>query len=148
MQKIHYKQLWKRIKNTLSKLRLRKAAKSLIWVNDELQVDSDHPASEDKVTASAVQVVRDVDERTRTEAFPYNYVGEIGVDISLRAHQDIDFTRQDNLEEYFREMTVTKESLQSWISAGILSPHEVRIAEKWIKIMREKDLKRSRKRDN
>ena len=148
MQKIHYKQLWQRIKNTLSKLRLRKAAKSLIWVDDELHPDRVHLASDDKVTTRAGQMVPDPNEITRTEAFPYNYIGEIGGDISLRAHQDIDFTRQDNLEEYFREMTVTKESLQSWISAGILSPHEVRIAEKWIKIMREKDLKQSRKRDN
>ena len=148
MQKIHYKQLWQRIKNTLSNLRLRKAAKSLIWVDDELHSNSVHLSSDDKVTTRAGQMVPDPSETTRTEAFPYNYIGEIGVDISLRTHQDIDFTRQDNLEEYFREMTVTKESLQSWISAGILSPHEVRIAEKWIKIMREKDLKQSRKRDN
>ena len=142
------RQLWKRIKNTISQFRLRKVTKRMIWVDDELHPDIVHPVSHDTMDNTADRVAHVANEKICAEAFPYNYIGEIGVNISLKTNQDIDFTRQDNLEEYFREMTVTIETLQSWISAGILSPHEVRIAENWIKMMREKDREQLRKRVN
>jgi hypothetical protein len=143
-----FQQLWKRIKNTISKFRLRKVAKTMIWVDDDLHPDTVQPANHDTMDNTAGQATHVANEKICAEAFPYNYIGEIGVNISLKTNQDIDFTRQDNLEEYFREMTVTIETLQSWISAGILSPHEVRIAENWIKMMRAKDREQLRKRDN
>ena len=120
----------------------------MIWVDDDLHPDAVQPAGYDTMDNTADQAAQVANERICVEALPYNYIGDIGVNISLKTNQDIDFTRQDNLEEYFREMTVTIETLQSWISAGILSPQEVRIAENWIKMMREKDREQLRKRVN
>ena len=143
-----FRQFWKRIKNIISQYRLRKVAKHKIWVDDEVHPDTVQPASQDRMDNTADPATQVTNEKICAEAFPYNYIGEIGVNISLKTNQDIDFTRQDNLEEYFQEMTVTIDILQSWISAGILSPHEVRIAENWIKMMRQKDREQLRKRNN
>ncbi len=139
-------QLWKRIIKTIAQLRLRKAAKNLIWVDDEPQADIAYPAGRGETEMRTDLMVPGSGEKIRTESFPYDSIDNNGAGIYLRNHQDIDFTRQDNLDEYFQEMTVTKEALQSWISVGILSPHEVRIAEKWIKIMRARDREQLRRR--
>lgn len=57
----------------------------------------------------------------------------------LKAQPDIDFGRLDDLEAFAEELTVPKETIERWIAAGILTPVEIRVAERLIKIMREKD---------
>lgn len=59
----------------------------------------------------------------------------------LKGQPDIDFGRLDDLEAFAEEMTVPKETIERWVAAGILSPVEIRVAERLIKIMREKDRK-------
>ena len=139
--KTAYRKIWDQIRNTICRLLFKRTAKKLVWVADDLspqksgydQLATGHLASRDDhapVDPSATPLA---------DTIPHVSSGGIGDDMTLKTHQDIDFTRQDKLEEYLEEVAVSKETIQSWISAGILSPHEVRIAEKLIKIMREND---------
>ncbi len=50
---------------------------------------------------------------------------------------EIDLSRHQDLEDYARGLSVTKESIERWISSGLLMPDEMKVAEKIIKIMRE-----------
>jgi len=147
----HYRHLWNLIRNVIGRLRFGKTAKKLIWVADELSPEKqgyEHPADSNALATHPDREPVDPSTPPHTETPPYGHADGIGVDFALKTHQDIDFTRQDNLEEYLQEITVSKETIQSWISAGILSPHDVRIAEKLIKIMRQSDRDRLRNRNN
>lgn len=48
---------------------------------------------------------------------------------------EIDLTSETNLENYARELNVSKKSIERWISSGLLMPEELRIAEKLVKLM-------------
>jgi hypothetical protein len=48
------------------------------------------------------------------------------------------FTRQSDLDAYARGLSIPPEVIEKWISAGLLFPDEIRMAEKIIKILREK----------
>ena len=52
--------------------------------------------------------------------------------------EELAFTRQSDLEAYARGLTIAPEAIEKWISAGLLFPDEIRMAEKIIKILREK----------
>ena len=54
------------------------------------------------------------------------------------AFEEMAFTRQSDLIAYARGLTVPPEAIEKWISAGLLFPDEIRMAEKIIKILREK----------
>jgi hypothetical protein len=49
---------------------------------------------------------------------------------------DIDLSHQADLEGYARDLNVSKESIERWISSGLLMPEELKVAEKLVKIMR------------
>jgi hypothetical protein len=55
---------------------------------------------------------------------------------------DIDLVSLDDLQACAEELTLSTESLESWVGAGILSPRETEIAERLIRIMRTRDQKR------
>ena len=55
---------------------------------------------------------------------------------------DIDLVSLDDLEACAEELTLPAETIESWVGAGILSPRETEIAERLIRIMRARDLKR------
>jgi hypothetical protein len=55
---------------------------------------------------------------------------------------DIDLVSLDDLEACAEELTLPTETIESWVGAGILSPRETEIAERLIRIMRARDLKR------
>jgi hypothetical protein len=55
---------------------------------------------------------------------------------------DIDLVGLDDLEACAEELTLPAETIESWIGAGILSPRETEIAEKLIRIMRAREMKR------
>ncbi|MCP4744908.1 MAG: hypothetical protein GY874_02035 [Desulfobacteraceae bacterium] len=69
------------------------------------------------------------------------------VDICLRCHEDnslshelrseIDFSHRSDLEKYVRTLNVPRQAIESWVSAGLLFPEEMIVAEKMIKIMRK-----------
>ncbi len=72
---------------------------------------------------------RDVDAddpKSQTET----YLREMEHEIDLSTHQD--------LEDYARGLSVTKESIERWISSGLLMPDEMKVAEKIVKIMRKR----------
>lgn len=48
------------------------------------------------------------------------------------------FTRQSDLDAYARGLSIPPEVIEKWISAGLLFPDEIRMAERIIKILREK----------
>lgn len=55
---------------------------------------------------------------------------------------DIDLVSLDDLEACAEELTLPAETIESWVGAGILSPRETEIAERLIRIMRVRDMKR------
>lgn len=59
---------------------------------------------------------------------------------------DIDFLNLDNLEAFAEGLTLPAEAIESWVGAGILSPQETEIAERLIRIMRARDLKRGHRK--
>ena len=50
---------------------------------------------------------------------------------------DIDLSWQSDLEGYAKDIAVSKESIERWISSGLLMPEELKVAEKLVKIMRK-----------
>jgi hypothetical protein len=48
---------------------------------------------------------------------------------------EFDLMRMTNLEDYAREPSLSKKSIEQWISSGLLMPGELKVAEKLIKIM-------------
>jgi hypothetical protein len=48
---------------------------------------------------------------------------------------EIAFSSQADLEDYVRKLSVPKEVIESWISAGVLLPEETKVATKMIRIM-------------
>jgi hypothetical protein len=52
--------------------------------------------------------------------------------------EEMAFTRQSDIDAYARGLTIPPEVIEKWISAGLLFPDEIRMAERIIKIMREK----------
>jgi len=56
----------------------------------------------------------------------------------LKLDQEIDFSRVEDLETYTENLDVPEETIQRWISAGLLYPDEIRIAEQMVKIIRKK----------
>lgn len=52
-------------------------------------------------------------------------------------NNDIDLSHQRDLEDYAQELTVSEEAIEQWISAGLLMPGEMEVAEKIVKIMRK-----------
>lgn len=59
--------------------------------------------------------------------------------VSRITNQDIDSTGFDSLETYADGLSISQETIVKWINAGILSPRETELAEKIIRIMRERD---------
>jgi len=88
---------------------------------------------------------------TKIEGFPYVRAlrpdaGEVearGVNDSAGGYTDAGieetaFTHQSDLDAYARGLSIPPEVIEKWISAGLLFPDEIRMAEKIIKILREK----------
>lgn len=50
---------------------------------------------------------------------------------------EIDLSHQRDLEDYAQELTISEEAIEQWISAGLLMPGELEVAEKIVKIMRK-----------
>lgn len=52
---------------------------------------------------------------------------------------EVAFSPQGDLEAYVQGLTVPREVIERWISAGLLLPEEIKVAEKMIRIMRKKE---------
>lgn len=52
--------------------------------------------------------------------------------------EEMAFTRQSDLDAYAKGLSISPEVIEKWISAGLLFPDEIRMAEKIIRILREK----------
>ena len=76
-----------------------------------------------------IQEARCDDDVTDTKKRPESCLREM--------EHEIDLSPQQNLEDYARGLSVTKESIERWISSGLLMPDEMKVAEKIIKIMRK-----------
>jgi hypothetical protein len=50
---------------------------------------------------------------------------------------DVDFTHLTDLEGYARESSLSKKSIEQWISSGLLMPNELKVAEKLIRILNQ-----------
>jgi hypothetical protein len=48
---------------------------------------------------------------------------------------EFDLMGMTNLEDYARQPSLSKKSIEQWISSGLLMPGELKVAEKLIKIM-------------
>ncbi len=56
----------------------------------------------------------------------------------LNPEGEIDFSRVRDLEAYTENLNVPEEGITRWISAGLLSPDEIRTAERMVQIIRKK----------
>jgi hypothetical protein len=52
---------------------------------------------------------------------------------------EIDLSPQRDLEDYAQDLTVSKEAIEQWISAGLLMPGELEVAKKIVKIKQRKE---------
>ncbi len=50
---------------------------------------------------------------------------------------EIDLSRHADLEEYAKDINVSRESIERWISSGLLMPEELKMAEKLLQLMRK-----------
>ena len=50
---------------------------------------------------------------------------------------EIDLTRHADLEGYAKDINVSRESIERWISSGLLMPEELKMAEKLVQLMRK-----------
>lgn len=53
--------------------------------------------------------------------------------------KEVDFSYRGDLEAYVRDLTVPRQVIERWVSAGLLFPEEMIMAEKMIKIMRRNE---------
>jgi hypothetical protein len=61
---------------------------------------------------------------------------------------EIDFSIEIDLEAYTKRLNVPREMIERWVAAGILRPDEIKVAEKMLKIMRNKDSGRKKRGSN
>jgi hypothetical protein len=54
---------------------------------------------------------------------------------SWEMENEIDLSARTDLEDYARGLSVSKKSIERWISSGLLMPEELKVAEKLVKIM-------------
>lgn len=52
---------------------------------------------------------------------------------------EVDFSHQGDLEAYVEGLTVPRQVIEHWISAGLLFPEEMKVAERIVRIMRKKE---------
>jgi hypothetical protein len=141
----------KRLKNLchtqLSKLRIGKTGR-IVKRNEKAVAAESHAYDATSVPSYAQDPAAEsfqnhgLDDPSRPEAirtFHYSEKDENTSGAAVKSQADIDFYRLDNLEDFAKESTVARETIERWISAGILSPGETIIAEKLIKIMRERE---------
>jgi hypothetical protein len=57
----------------------------------------------------------------------------------MNLEREIDFSGGRDLEAYTEDLNVPQESIERWISAGLLYPDEIRTAERMIQIIRKKE---------
>ena len=50
---------------------------------------------------------------------------------------EIDLSRQADIEVYAKDINVSRESIERWISSGLLMPEELKMAEKLVQLMRK-----------
>ena len=75
-------------------------------------------------------------EYVRADRCPVNAMAHPPVPENLEQPEaEIDLTHQADLEGYARGLSVSKESIERWISSGLLMPQEMQVAEKLVKIM-------------
>jgi hypothetical protein len=80
-----------------------------------------------------VEYIRDEPEAPHAEAFD----ATCSEQISRQMDNEIDLSRRADLEGYAREINMSTESIERWISSGLLMPEELKVAEKLVKIMRK-----------
>lgn len=141
----------KRLKNLcqaqLSKLRMGKTRRSAKRKEKEIAAESHAyaattmPSYTQDIEAESFEN-HGPDDQLKPGAirtFHYSEKDEKTSGDAVQSQADIDFYRLDNLEDFAKESTVARETIERWVSAGILSPGETKIAEKLIKIMREQE---------
>jgi hypothetical protein len=83
-----------------------------------------------KIRSKPVEVVREDRSRSDAMVHPCRQPAEC-----QQLDKDIDLSHQADLEGYARGLSVSKESIERWISSGLLMPDEMKVAEKLVKIM-------------
>jgi hypothetical protein len=76
----------------------------------------------------------DEPERVSMVATRESIVTELVADLPY----EIDFTRTEDLESYMEDLKMPAAKIENWISAGVLYPEEIKIAEKMLRILRKK----------
>ncbi len=50
---------------------------------------------------------------------------------------EIDLSRHADIEDYAKDINISRESIERWISSGLLMPEELKMAEKLVQLMRK-----------
>ena len=78
--------------------------------------------------------VKDVPLETKSVEF-----SQMGPTVEKRPDLEIDLSPQRDLEDYAQDLTISKEAIEQWISAGLLMPGELEVAKKIVGIMRRQE---------
>lgn len=81
----------------------------------------------------AVEYIRDEPGKPEVAPFPHDSPDQA----PQQMDNEIDLSRRSDLEGYARDINMSKESIERWISSGLLMPEELKVAEKLVKIMRK-----------
>ena len=73
-------------------------------------------------------------QEPRSQTSPVG-IGSAQADDSWEMENEIDLSTRTDLEDYARGLSVSKKSIERWISSGLLMPEELKVAEKLVKIM-------------
>jgi hypothetical protein len=81
----------------------------------------------------AVEYIRDEANASHHAA----YAPASADQVHRQMDNEIDLSRRADLEGYARDINISTESIERWISSGLLMPEELKVAEKLVKIMRK-----------
>lgn len=140
----YLKRLWESLKNRLIRFRSRNAALAVKTLAAE--VTAEKPAGQRMASQASdetnLQTTLDSPLKVDRSEDHYSYAdADPDLTVKTRSIPEIDFTGRDNLEAYAEELAVPAETIEKLIGAGIMSPNEITLAERLIRIMREKDRK-------
>ncbi len=129
--------------NIIRKIKMVTSEALSEWTNQSVQ--SDHHT----VSRSILVEHSDLKEKAYARHYESNEnpikESDPGLDemvYNLGLEGDVDFATMDSLEEYAEKSAVQIETVQQWVAAGILFPDEIKVAEKLIKILKEKKISR------
>jgi hypothetical protein len=149
LKMIHTARIFNVLKRYLKRLMPGKAETLVRMLADEGRVEKQAAPAVDRLNQTVITRPATTGGGIQTDWQTDGYPAVFRNPVSSRKSKivpenslDIDLVGLDDLEACAEELTLPAETIESWIGAGILSPRETEIAEKLIRIMRAREMKR------